>query len=322
MKHFVNKTLTYSISLLSLLLCLFNTLIAQEWSVYQNYSSNSFYNINPAAAGFDGAFISQLSASKQWLGITGSPAAQVFSNSVRLGDEDFFDPSLLINRPFFNVAPRVGLGLTIFNESSGPLRHTGMMFAYAYHIKMRNNRLSFGLSGIVTQYHLNVNEFNPVSSNDPSLYTNASSIIPDVNLGAMFYNSKLFIGASANGLINVNNIIDHTKSFPDIVVCSGYKYSVNSIYKLEPSIFIFRYGQGSISADLNGKLFYRDKNWLLLSYHTNGEVSAGFGVTIKTGIQLNYIYGVNTTGLATYNQGSQSIALRADIVALVRKRNK
>jgi len=292
---------------------------AQESSLYSNYLCNNFYNINPAAAGYDGDFISQLTASKKWLGTDGSPANQVLSNSIRLGDAEFYDPHMFINRPLINYAPRVGLGFTVFNESNGPMQYTGVMFAYAYHISMRSNHLSFGLSGLITQYHLNTQEFKPVNPDDPSLYTNNSAIVPDVNVGALFYNPSLFAGISANGLLNFNKTLGHTQTFPDIVVCAGNKFLLNPLFKFEPSLFIWKYGQGSLSVDVNGKLYFRDNNWLMLSYHGNGEILAGIGLNLKAGLQLYYTFAVSTNRLATYNAGSHSISIRANIVTLMRK---
>lgn len=291
---------------------------AQETALYSNYLCNNFYNFNPAAAGYDGSFISQLTASKKWMGMNGSPADQVLSNSLRLGEEEFYDPNMFLNRPFINLAPRVGLGFTVFNESSGPLRHTGVMFAYAYHLSLRENRLSFGLSGVISQHFLDTWEFRPVNP-DASLYINTSSIVPDVNAGVLFYNRSLFAGISANGLVNLNKVMDHTRTFPDIIVCGGYKFIINNFFKLEPSLFIWKYGQGAFSVDINTKLYFRDKNWLLISYQGNGEILAGIGLSLKAGLQFCYIYAISTTGLATYNAGSQCISLKANIVALMRK---
>jgi type IX secretion system PorP/SprF family membrane protein len=292
---------------------------AQDLSLYRNYLSNNLYNINPAAAGFDGAFISDLTVSKKWIGMNGSPSGQVFSNSLRLGDEEFYDPNMLLNRPFFHFAPRVGVGLTVFNESSGPLRHTGMVFAYAYHISMRENRLSFGISGILTQYHVSVEEFKPVTEDDPSLYTNSRAVIPDMNFGAMYYNRHLFSGISINGLLNLNTETGLVKNYPNLVVYGGYKFTINTNIKFEPSLFIMEYGHGTVLPDFTLKLYYRDKNWLAVCYKANAEIETDIGLSIKKGIQLICSYAVSTTGLANYTAGSQSISMRFDLAALEKK---
>ena len=302
------------------ILCCTGSLYAQEPALYGNYMCNSLYNINPAAAGIDGGLISQLTASKKWMGMSGSPTDQVFSNSIRLGDEDYYFPSNeRVTQKFINSSSRVGLGFTVYNETSGPLQHTGLLFDYAYHLYFHDNRLSLGLSGLISQYHLNTQDFKPVNTADPSLYTGTSSIVPDINAGAMFYNHALFAGIAANGLVNLNKVMGHTQTFPDIVVCGGYKFTVNPLFKFEPSVFLWKYGLGNYSADVNGKLYFREKNWIMVSYHGNGEVLAGFGLNLKAGIQLFYTYTISTAGLASYNAGSQSISLRADVAALIRK---
>jgi type IX secretion system PorP/SprF family membrane protein len=253
------------------------------------------------------------------MGMKDSPSSQVFSSSVRLGAEEFYDPEMLINRPVINFAPRVGIGLSIFNETNGPLRHTGLLFAYAYHIPIRENRLSFGLSGKVTQYHLNTQDFKPVTTDDPGLYDNTSAIVPDVNFGAMYYGRKLFIGIAANELVNFNKVMDHTKSFPDIVVYGGYKFLINSNFKFEPSLYFWEFGKGIFLADINCKLYYRNKNWLLLAYHGSGNILAGIGLSIKKEIQMSYTYAASTAGIATYYSGNHAISIRVDIGGLVKK---
>ena len=294
---------------------------AQEPSLYNNYLCNNFYNINPAAAGYDGAFISQFTATKKWIGMSGSPMNQVLSNSLRLGEEEFYDPTMFINKPFINYAPRVGIGLTFFNESNGPLQHTGAMLAYAYHLSIHDNRISFGLSGLVTQYHLNTREFKPVNPIDASLYTNTSAFIPDINFGAFFYNRKLFAGLSVISLVNFNKIPGYIETFPSILLCAGNKFIVNDRIKFEPSVFIWKFGKGSLLTDINGKLYFRDKNWIMLSYQGIGGVLTGFGLNLKPGLQIYYTYTTNTTGLSTINAGSHSISLRVNIFAFMRKHN-
>jgi type IX secretion system PorP/SprF family membrane protein len=302
-------------------LSLFQLLSGQELSLYRNYMFNNLYNLNPAAAGFDGAFVSQLSVSKKWIGIKGSPTGEVFSSSIRLGEEEFYDRNMFLNRPFINLAKRVGLGITFYNESSGPLRHTGLLFAYAYHLHLYNGRLSFGLSGLLSQYKLDTQEFKPIEADDPGLYTHTSAIIPDANIGVIYYNPDFFTGVSVNRLVNFNKIMDHTNDLPDIVVCGGYKFNINSEVKFEPSVFMVRSGNEQFSIDLNGKLYLVNKYWLLLSYQSNGEVIIGFSMYINPGIHLCYSYAINTSGLANYKQGSQILSLRANIGALVKKYN-
>ena len=296
--------------------CIAKVVQGQELSLYRNYLFNNYYNLNPAAAGFDGGFISQLTASKKWIGITGSPSNQVLSNSIRLGEAEFYDPRIFINKPLINLANRVGLGFTVFNETSGPLRNTGLLIAYAYHIPLQGARISFGLSGLIAQNTLSIGEFKPIETSipDPVLYTNATTYTPDINIGAMYYNQKLYAGIAVNGLLNKLRT-----TYPELVLNGGYRIMLNSVFKVEPSLCIVRHGQGSFLADINAKLYYQNRYWLLMSYQGNSDVLAGFGIAIKGGLQLSYSYAINTTSLASFYQGSQCISLRADMARLISK---
>jgi type IX secretion system PorP/SprF family membrane protein len=307
---------------LVILINFFQIVHSQEFSFYRNYQSNNLYNLNSAAAGYDGAFISQISVSQKWMGMTGAPMCQVFSSSIRLGEEEFYDPNKFVNRPFINLANRVGLGLTFYNESSGPVRHTGILFAYSNHFPILNSRLSFGISWIVSQYYLNTQQFKAVQPNDPYLHTNTSAIVPDVNIGVLYYNQTGFIGLSVNGVANYKEVMDRQKDMPDIIACAGYKIYVNKSVKFEPSLFILNIGQNSGSFDINGKIYYKNRNWLIISFRSTNEMMSGFGLSIKSWLLVSYNFFMGTGGIQTYNYGSHQISLRFDVAELMRHRRK
>lgn len=311
----IKYLITHTVCSVLVFICIQHT-TAQEYGLYRNILFNNLYNLNPAAAGYDGPFFSQVTFSKKWIGINGSPTGQVFSNSIRLGQEDFYDQNMFVNRPLFDIAKRVGVGFTFFNETSGPLQHTGMMFAYAYHIHARNGRFSFGISGIVTQFRLNTFEFKPADEDDPTLYTNTRAVFPDANTGVLYYNSKFFTGLSMNG-INLKRTLNHMRIEPDIVFCAGYKFYINEVTKFEPSLFLTKYDKGLLT-DINLKYYFFKNNWFLISFQTNGEALAGVALNIAKGVQVLYSYSINTAGLATYLQGSHIVSIRADIASVVK----
>ncbi|NJK96058.1 MAG: PorP/SprF family type IX secretion system membrane protein [Bacteroidales bacterium] len=297
-----------------------NSLWAQDQSSYSEYLYNHLYNQNPAAAGFDGSIISQLSVSKKWMGTRDSPSAQVLSTSVRLGEEEFYDEKMLIRKSFVNLAPRVGLGLTVMNREAGPLRQTGLLLAYAYHISIRESRLSLGISGTISRYHLNTSKFNPVNPDDNVLYADNNAIIPDFNAGILYYNRSFFGGISVNRLVNFSRKLNHRQDDPDIIICGGYKFKTGSSFKLEPSVFIQKIQDQDVIFDINGKLYYNDRNWLILSYRNNGELTGVIGLTVKPGFLINYGYTLGLSGFSNYNSGSHSISLKVNVETLIRNR--
>jgi type IX secretion system PorP/SprF family membrane protein len=299
-----------------------NSLRAQENNIFSNYYTNSLYNNNPAASGFDGSFVTQLSFAKQWVGINGAPTKQILCNSIRLGEEEFYDQSMHVNRPFINLNNRIGLGFTLYNYIEGPLRLTGFMFAYAYHIPIHSARLSFGLSGMLTQYSLSTAEFKPISTDDPALYNNTSVILPNINCGTMLYSPEYFMGISANGLLNGNNTLNNRQSNPYLLVCGGYKIKANRFITLEPALFLNKQIKGNMEYSIHGKIYFKQQSWLVLAYHNTHAMDAGLGFVYKQAYQLCYIYTLSTGSIAGYNYGSHQVALRMNIEALVKSKNK
>ena len=106
------------------------------------------------------------------------------------------------------------------------------------------------------------------------------------------------------------------KSHPVRFVSLKSQSDKSASVKFEPSLFIVRYGSGTIITDINTKWYYRNRYWLLLSYQGRGEVLAGLAFMFKPGLQLCYSYAINTNGLAGYNAGSQNISLRMNIAAI------
>ncbi len=305
---------------LVLILITFSQIIyCQEINQLKDYFSNSLYNLNPAAAGYNGGFITQLSFSKNWTDVPGSPECQVLSNSIRLGEEEFYDPKMFKTKPILNLSNHASLGFTVYNETEGPLQHTGFMAAYAYHIYINDMRLSLGLAGMLTQYNLNTQLFKPADIPDPDLYNNNSAFIPEINFGVMLYNRLFYSGISFNGLKNFKKIMDHQQTQPDVVLFAGNKFILNEKYIFEPSLFLWKYGNGTYSADINAKMYYKDNNWLLFAYHGTGEIIAGIGIGLKQWLQLGYTYNINTSGLSSLLGGSQNITLIANIAVLKQK---
>ncbi len=253
------------------------------------------------------------------MGVNGSPSGQVFSNSLRLGEENFYDENMFINRPVINIADRVGIGLTVYNDNNGPLKHTGLLFAYAYHIPFRENRLSLGLSGSVTQHYLNTQLFKPANAGDPELYNNNKAIVPEVNFGIIFHNPRFFAGLALNNIVNLNKTMDHKNSFPSVVAHGGYIFKINSTYKIEPALYLWKFSQENFSADFNCRVVFRNRNWLLLSYQNYNSLLAGICISVTKAVHLGYSYAVGTQGLSAYYSGNQSLSLRADIAALINK---
>src|SRR5664279_3106304 len=105
-----------------------STGISLGYPVYSQYLQNGLL-INPAYAGSRGALSTFLSYRMQWMGIANAPAFQTIS----------------LNAPMKN--DKVGLGLMAEFMQFGFTKSQSVYASYAYHIKLANGKLSFGLKG-------------------------------------------------------------------------------------------------------------------------------------------------------------------------------
>jgi type IX secretion system PorP/SprF family membrane protein len=103
-----------------------STGISLGYPVYSQYLQNGLV-INPAYAGSRGALSALLSYRLQWMGTKGSPVIQ----------------SLSLHTPMKN--DRVALGILAQFMQYGFTKSTSIYANYAYHVKVGNGKLSFGL---------------------------------------------------------------------------------------------------------------------------------------------------------------------------------
>ena len=122
---------------------------AQQLPRFSQYYFNEFL-INPAIAGYDGRTIVNLNARKQWIGFSdNTPQTALVSAQTRLLKHPFDIRTKGNGQRIYEKRSegRVGLGAIVYNDQNGAIHRTGAQFTYAYHIFVRDNQLSFGLTG-------------------------------------------------------------------------------------------------------------------------------------------------------------------------------
>jgi len=297
--------------LLFILFLLELTIYSQNNLVYDRYYLNGLI-INPAIAGSNYYPEMNISHKKQWLGIKESPSTQIFSGSLRVGRFDFYTPKMLINRSRVMTKERIGLGISAFNDKNGPLSYTGFMFTYAYHVPIIYNNLSFGLSGTITQYKLNENEFEPADLGDTEISGGVDRvIIPNANFGIYYYNKNVFFGWSINGLFRSKKIIKNRYSDirPDAFFIAGIKFRINKTFDLEPSIMISRIDLHPHNIDINAKLYFKSYNWISLSYKSTSSCMVMMGLKVNKYIHIGYAYEYYTSKILKYVNGAHTFII-------------
>ncbi len=215
---------------------------------------------------------------------------------------------------------KVGLGLTVNNESAGLQRQTRVVGSYAYHLKLNNNnhQLHFGISlGFMSQRLENADIYgNP---NDPTVEQyNDRKTYPDGDFGVAYTSDKLNIQAA---IPNLKSVLKKA----EIKLADVATFYTAVSYKIGIS-------KGAQEMDVEPKIAYRgvkgfDNIWdagvqfgiankqvfLLAMYHSTRNAIFGLGMDFKKKYLISGIYTTQTSALSTYANGSFELNLRLNL---------
>jgi type IX secretion system PorP/SprF family membrane protein len=258
------------------------------------------YLINPAFAGAGQGLKLNGAYRKLWSNVEGSPLTQ--SLTADYG---------------FN---KLGIGLTINNESEGLQRQTRVVGSYAYHLKLSedNQQLLFGVSlGFFSQRLENEDAYG--DPNDPLMgqYNDRRTYL-DGDFGIAYTSNKLNIQAA---IPNLKSVLKK-----DIIKLADVAtfYSALS-YKIDIS-------EGPDGMDIEPKIAYRgvkgfDNIWdagaqlsiankqvfLLGMYHSTESATFGLGMDYKKKYLISGTYTTQTSALSSYTNGSFELNLRVNL---------
>lgn len=280
------------------------TSFAQSNIAYRNHFLHRTF-INPAVSGSEFFPVANISHQKQWLGISGSPQTFAASTSLRMGNYDFYNPKMFINKSKLKTYERVGMGLGIYGDRNGPIATRGVNLAYSYHLGLDNARLSFGLAGIAEQSMLDETKWAPTIPGDPVLGNQKESIYNfNANFGVLFYCPDYFVGLSMNNFLPLDN-----KSIPgdltrqDIMLQAGYIFGKLNDLKFEPVVDLRLLDYSKFEFDLMLKMYIQHVHWVAVSYRSYQAINVMAGYKIGK-IYIAYSYEANLSPLIKYNAGT------------------
>jgi type IX secretion system PorP/SprF family membrane protein len=320
----------FKLNIILLLLFLSFNLKAQQLPIYSQYMANRFL-LNPARAGADGYTMIEMNSREQWLGLSGAPRTHSLAFQSRVLKTSFMGGAQTAKRRYAGRkrGGKVGIGGFIYNDRSGLLDYTGMQATYAYHVKLRNSQLSFGLSGSLLQYKLNREKviFYDKESDDPMfLNSNMAGFTPDASFGVYYLAPGFFGGFSAVNLMQSALQFGNTgpadfKVLRTYYLMSGYKFQIDRSFQVEPSFLYKTNEKLKNQLDINVRAIYLYDYWAGLSYRTGGKgfdgaansgaliMMAGVAVGV---INIGYAFDYNFTNIQKFSYGSHelNVALR------------
>jgi len=258
-------------------------------------------SFNPGYAGLTQSICGTMIFRQQWSGFNGSPTT---------GLVNVHAPVQLL---------RGGIGLTYLNDQLGFEKNNIARLSYSYHQAIGVGTLGIGVSAGIVQKSLNATWITPdqgagyIDGTDPGIaLSNASDMVPDFNFGLFYRTNQLFMGISATHLGGLEMDDLNVKNVHHYWITAGYNYDIDQTWKLRPSVLI-KSDAASTILDLNVNVLYKDMIWAGATYRLGDAIAPMLGYqhkfTNSATLRIGYSYGITTSQLGNYNNGTHDIML-------------
>jgi type IX secretion system PorP/SprF family membrane protein len=280
-----------------------STGISLGYPVYSQYLQNGLL-INPAYAGTRGSLSGFLSYRMQWMGIPDAPVFQTIS----------------FNAPMKN--DKVGLGLMAQFMQFGFTKSQSIYGSYAYQIKLKTGRLSFGLKGGFDRSNTDYSGILTTTANDPVFTGNEKPyFLPNVGAGIYYFSDNLFAGMSIPSFLSYrrNNSTSSVEVFHDfkkydLVFSGGGLITFSQALKFKPSVLIdysLDKTKKLTQLDINGNFILGDMVWIGGSWRTSEKVLVGIlQLQLNPQLMFGFSYDYPVGQMSKYSKGSSEFIVR------------
>jgi type IX secretion system PorP/SprF family membrane protein len=271
---------------------------AQQQAHLTQYFDNFLYT-NPAYAGSSGMMNVSGIHREQWVGFEGNPVSSTFSAHSPLKYQS------------------TGLGITIVNDQTGPIKQTMMYgdFSYTLKFKGQERKLSFGIKGGFNMISIATSTLQTTEANDPRLLQNVkNNINPNIGFGVYYHSPRFFIGASSPKLLErgydgVSKVNLEKRHYFGII---GGVFPLNNDWKIRPTTQIKLTEKSPISIDASVAAIYKESIWFGAMYRLN----AAYGVFLQYQVSPQFKLGVasdfGTQDIRNYNYGTFEVLVSYD----------
>lgn len=259
---------------------------AQQDPQFTQFMFNTLF-YNPGFSGTEGVTKMTLLHRSQWLGYQptfgggGAPTTQIVSFST----------------PIFKL--NSGFGAYIINDRLGPQNNLEAQASYAYHLGIKESKLSVGVRLGVYSQSINFNLYRPIQDSDPLLQAGGreSQVRPDLSVGAFFRHEKFYAGASFSHLIKSEfdfGVGQRNALQGHMYVTGGYFYELNFDLKFQFTGLV-KTDFTRTSFDIGALAYLKDTMWGGLSFRQSEAAIVMLGYSfmkdksLKVGYALDYV---------------------------------
>jgi type IX secretion system PorP/SprF family membrane protein len=270
------------------------------------------YLINPALAGLEAGWFSNMGLRQQWSSMPGSPKTQSLSFEYGSGKKS-------------------GAGINLYNDEAGLQKRTRVMGTYAYHlpINKEGKSLSFGVSvgysdDRIMQERISTN----VNQSDGQLkaYQNRESYF-DGDFGAAYQSNRWNVELAVPNLKSffgkdqkVGEVVDQSRLFTSLSYKLNIPHSLDGI-KLEPKVCFRQIKNYKDILDFGANMsLAEDKVNVMAMYHSTRSTTLGMGVKYQKYLVISGIFTSGTAAIREYANGNFEMNLRVNIAEVFDKR--
>jgi len=276
--------------------------ISLGYPVYSQYLQNGLV-INPAYAGTRGVLSTFMSYRMQWMGTKGSPLLQSLSLHTPMKDD------------------KVALGLLAQFMQYGATKSTSIYADYAYNIRLRTGKISFGLKVGTDISNTDYTGLLLTEANDPVFTANDKPyVLPNTGAGVYYFNDRLFAGLAIPAFLSYRRTgsgstqLYHSFREYDFVISAGGLIDITPLVRLKPSILIdysFQRTRKLSQLDLNANVIIADLIWAGFSWRTSEQVIVGIAqVQINPQLLLGLSYDYPVGRMNSFSKGSSEFIIR------------
>jgi len=302
---------------------------AQQRPHYTQYILNN-YIINPALAGIENYTDIKLSHRHQWVGIQDAPVTTYITVSAPIDKKDDRTTATSFEREgenprgrsfvesYTSAKPHSGVGMTLINDQTGPLKRFSLYGSYAYHIGLTPQvSISAGFSAGFTNNSLNTAKLIFANPIDPAVSGSGylNKIRPDLTAGIYIYSPLFFVGAAMQQILPQklsfagDTLVVRNKSYPQTFVTAGYKFFLSDDISMIPSAVVRYANPAPLGVDLNAKIQYRDQLWIGGTYRYKDGIAAMVGINVNSTFNIGYAYDYTTSQLNRFTRGTHEVVL-------------
>jgi len=270
---------------------------SQQYPIFTQYMFNGLV-LNPAYTGSHESMAFTAATRSQWTDLKGAPQTEIFT----------------VHSPIKFSRSSAGAFFTL--DQLGVTRQSMFYGTYAYRFPVsKRGKISIGGQVGVTYYQTNYSDLNIVSPDniDPTFQENNRRYLPNVGIGAYYYDDRLYVGLASPTILgnklNKDNFLVLATQKRHYFLTAGYVFDLNENLKLKPNLLLKWVENGAFQYDINANLLIRQAVWVGISYRMNDSVDALFGWNINKQFAVGYSYGYPINALESFLTGTHELSL-------------